>query len=202
MAGAGLEGATMPAIPELFTERLFLRPFTLADAPAVQVLAGAAEVAATTLVPHPYPEEAAEAWIASHGELAARGERIDWAIERRADRTLLGVVGLGLVAPHRRGAIGYWLGTPFWNQGYATESARRVVAFGFAELGLHRIEGPFFSRNAASARVLEKIGMRYEGTLRGHVLRGDTFEDVAVYAILRDVWDEQAAIIAPPADRT
>ena len=191
-----------PAIPELSTERLLLRPFAMTDAPAVKVLAGAAEVAATTLVPHPYPDGAAEAWIASHGELAARGERIDWAIERRADRVLLGVVGLGLVAPHRRGAIGYWLGTPFWNQGYATEACRRVVGFGFAELGLHRIEGPFFPRNAASARVLEKVGMRYEGTLRGHVLRGDAFEDVAMYAILDDEWDEQSASPVSPVDRT
>ena len=180
----------MPAIPELQTERLLLRPFQATDAPAVQTLASAAEVAATTLVPHPYPEGAAAAWIASHAEAAARGERFEWAIERRADRALLGVIGLGLETAHRRGAVGSWLGVPFWNQGYATEAARRVVAFGFAELDLHRIEGPFFPRNAASARVLEKVGMRYEGTLRGHVLRGDAFEDVAMYAMLRGEWDD------------
>jgi [ribosomal protein S5]-alanine N-acetyltransferase len=190
------------AIPELRTERLLLRPFTLADAPAVQVLAGAPEVAATTFVAHPYPDGAAASWIASHGEQAARGEGIAWAIERRADRVLLGVVSLALVAPHRRGTIGYWLGVPFWNQGYTTEAARRVVAHGFVELGLHRIEGPCLSSNAASARVLEKIGMRYEGTLRGHILRGDAFEDITLYAILRGDWDNPSAIVAPPVERT
>ena len=101
---------------------------------------------------------------------------------------LLGAIGLGLVTPHRRGSLGYWLGVPFWGQGYATEAVRRVVAYGFAELRLHRIEATVFSGNAASARVLEKVGMRCEGTLRGYIFKGDAAIDLdrAVAALAID----------------
>ena len=181
-----------PAVPTLKTERLLLRPFELTDAASVQLLASAAEVAATTLeLPHPYPEGAAEAWIATHVEAAMQGTGYTWAIVRSAGGVLLGAISLGIRAKHARGSLGYWLGLPYWNQGYMTEAARRVVTFGFEELRLHRIEASCFPRNVGSARVMQKAGLRYEGTLRGDVRKGDTFEDVAQYGLLRDdavVW--------------
>lgn len=176
----------MPAIPTLETERLRLRPFVRADAATVQLLAGAAEVAATTLnIPHPYPPGTAERWIATHPVIAAGGNGLNWAIERRADGALLGSISLGIVPAHRRAELGYWLGLPHWNQGYTSEAARRVVAFGFDTLGLHRLQATCFTRNRPSARVMEKAGLVYEGVLRGYVRKGDSFEDVAMYARLR-----------------
>jgi RimJ/RimL family protein N-acetyltransferase len=182
---------TLPTIiPTLETERLILRPFTPADAPTVRELAGLPEVAATTLnIPHPYPAGLAEQWIGRHAEGAANGEIYTFAIARRADGQLLGGIGIGGGGAHKRAEIGYWLGVRYWNRGYTSEAARRVVAFGFEQLGLNRIQSTHFPRNPASGRVMQKAGMTYEGVQRGYLLKGDTFEDVAMYAILRADWE-------------
>ena len=171
-------------IPILDTDRLRLRPFVLEDAPTVQWLASDAEVAATTLnIPHPYPDGLAAAWISGHGAAAERGV-FTWAIVRRAGAALMGSITLSVNAQHRRAELGYWLGVPFWNQGYMTEAAHRVTVYGFEQLGLHRVQAACFPRNVASARVMEKAGLRYEGVLRGYARKGDTFEGIAMYAIL------------------
>lgn len=183
---------TLPTvIPVLETERLRLRPFTAADAAAVRRLAGAPEVAATTLgVPHPYPEGAAEPWIAGHATAAAEGRTFVWAVVRRTDGELLGAVTCGLAPAHARAELSYWLGVPHWNRGFMTEAVRRLVAFGFAELGLHRIGARALLRNPGSWRVMEKAGMVREGVLRDYVRKDDAFEDVVAYAVLRPECEE------------
>src|SRR5581483_4261772 len=126
------------------TERLILRPFTLDDAPDVQRLAGVREVALNTLhIPHPYPDGAAEAWIAKHGE----GPEIVFAID--ANGQLAGAIGLVVDRPHDRAELGYWIGVPFWGRGYATEAARAMLRLGFEENGLHKIFAHVFTRNPA-----------------------------------------------------
>lgn len=181
-------------IPTLETGRLRLRPFTLADAPVVEALAGAWEVASTTLnIPHPYPAGAAEEWITTHGPAAERGDFFVWAITRASDDVLLSSIQLSVAARGHKAEIGYWLGVPFWNQGYTTEATRRVTAFGFIELGLHRIQATCLPRNPASARVMVKAGLRYEGLLRGYVRKGESVEDVAMYALLRHEVAQEAA---------
>src|SRR6185312_13696794 len=129
--------ATLSEQPSLKTERLLLRPFSLEDAPAVQAMASALEVADTTLnIPHPYPEDGAATWIASHSGLRERGE-YPFAIVRRRDSELVGAMGLHVDERHSKAELGYWIGVPYWNQGYATEAARRMVQWGFEELGLN-----------------------------------------------------------------
>ncbi len=114
----------------LETPRLSLRPFTLADAPDVQRLAGASEVADTTLnVPHPYENGMAEQWIGGQAELFTAGSNVAYAITLRDGGTLLGAISLGVTAQHRRAEMGYWLGVPFWNQGYMTEAAEALVGW-------------------------------------------------------------------------
>jgi RimJ/RimL family protein N-acetyltransferase len=162
-----------------------LRPFRPDDAPSITRLAGDRAIADTTLtVPHPYPPGAAEAWIAHHAPGWSLGREAVFAI---TDPTggLVGAIGLVVTPEHRRGELGYWVGRPFWNRGYATSAARAVMAFGFAELGLHRIQAMHLVRNPASGRVLVKAGMEYEGTLRHYLVKWDTPEDVAVYGIVR-----------------
>jgi ribosomal-protein-alanine N-acetyltransferase len=183
----------MSSIPTLDTQRLHLRAFGLADALEVRRLAGDPAVAATTLnIPHPYPEGAAEAWIAAHEAHAAEGRSFSWAIVRQEDGALMGAIGLVLTPVHLRAEMGYWLGVPFWNQGYMTEAARRVIAFGFAQLGLHRLQAGAFPRNTGSWRVMEKAGMQREGVLRGYARKEAVFEDVAMYSILRVEWAQTA----------
>jgi len=170
----------------LKTQRLLLRAFTLDDAPHVQRLAGVREVALNTLhIPHPYPDGAAEAWIAKQGE----GAEIVFAIE--SDGQLVGAIGLVVDRTHERGELGYWIGVPFWGRGYATEAGRAMVRFGFGEQRLQRIFAQVFSRNPASARVLQKIGMRHEGTLRQHLKKWGESVDVECYGIIRSEFDGQ-----------
>ncbi|MFW6133145.1 MAG: GNAT family N-acetyltransferase [Planctomycetota bacterium] len=173
-------------LPTLTTERLLLRPFTLADAGDIRRLAGAKEIAATMLyMPHPYEEGLAERWIASLPDGWAAGRELHLAITTGATGELIGAAGLSdLDTPHRRGELGYWVGVPYWGRGYCTEAARRLVRFAFDNLGLHRVVAHHFTRNPASGRVLAKIGMTHEGTLRQHVLKNGVFEDREAWGIL------------------
>jgi RimJ/RimL family protein N-acetyltransferase len=91
-------------------------------------------------------------------------------------------------AAHPRGDIGYVIRRAAWGHGYATEAARLVIAFGFEQLGLHRIGATCAPENLASVRVLEKLGMRREGQLRQHVLAHGAWRDSLVYGVLRDEW--------------
>lgn len=177
----------MSTIPTLTTQRLLLRPFRQEDASTVQELAGAYAIAANTAnIPHPYPDGAAEEWISSHAEVFEGGKGVNFAIVRQEDDRLLGAIGLFLNQQHHLGELGYWIGEPFWNQGYATEAAREVLRYGFETLGLNRIQARYMTKNPASGRVMEKIGMQHEGTLRQSLHRFDAFEDAHIYAILRE----------------
>jgi RimJ/RimL family protein N-acetyltransferase len=171
--------------PTLRTSRLILRPFAIADAPRVQQLAGAREVALNTIhIPHPYPDGAAEEWISKHEQRIEEGE-FSFAID---DGELVGAIGLHMKRGYERAEIGYWLGVPFWGRGYATEAVAAIIRYGFEELKLNRIYAGYFSRNAASGRVMEKNGMKYEGSLRQHVKKWDEYVDVIYYGILRSEW--------------
>jgi len=178
--------------PILETSRLILRPFDSRDAPIVERLAGAREIADTTLnIPHPYSPGAAETWIASHPAGWTAGTNAVYAITLRSSGELVGAIGLAVAAKHALGEIGYWIAVPHWNNGYCTEAGRSVTAFGFEVLGLHRIQGRHLVRNHASGRVMTKLGMRLEGIHRDAVKKWDRFEDIAHHAIL--VTDETDA---------
>ena len=174
----------------IVTERLILRAFAPSDAPAVCRLAGDSSIAATTLnIPHPYDEHMAKGWISTHQRAFDQGLDLHFAITLRANDTLIGAIDLReFGSPHRRAEMGYWIGKPYWGQGYCTEAARALLAFGFTSLRLNRIFARYLSRNPASGRVMEKIGMQYEGCLRQHVEKWGVFEDVKIYGILRSEW--------------
>ncbi|MDN7024852.1 GNAT family N-acetyltransferase [Methanoculleus sp. FWC-SCC1] len=174
--------------PTLATARLLLRPMTFADAPEVQRLAGEYAIAANALdIPYPYPPGAAEAWIAGHEEGFLLGEIAVFGVVLAGEDRLIGAIGLMHIdRRHQRGELGYWIGKPYWNRGYATEAASAIIAYGFAGLGLNRIYATHFIRNPASGRVLEKCGLVCEGRLRQHVKKWEVFEDVAIYGIVRE----------------
>jgi RimJ/RimL family protein N-acetyltransferase len=183
------------AQPALETARLRLRPFRASDAPDVQRLAGARAVAAATLtVPHPYPDGAAEAWIATHAPAWAAGQGIVCAVTVAATDALVGAVGLARTPAHASAELGYWIGEPAWGQGFATEAAGALCAYAFSALDVHRIQARHFLHNPASGRVMQKLGMQREGVLRGAVRKWGRFEDLALYAVLAPEW-----AAAPPA---
>lgn len=179
-------------VPTIRTRRLVLRPFSMADAPRVQQLAGAREVALNTMqIPHPYPDGAAAQWIAQQ---EANPDQYNFAID---DGQLAGSIGLRLTPDFDRAEVGYWLGVDFWGRGYATEALAAVIRFGFEELTLHRIYAGYFDRNEASGRVMEKNGLKYEGRLRQHVKKWDVYLDVVYYGILREEWEGGDLVLSP-----
>jgi ribosomal-protein-alanine N-acetyltransferase len=175
----------MPNTPSLKTTRLLLRPFQLSDAPHVQRLAGAQEVAAGTFLPHPYENGMAEQWIADQERAYEGGTAVSFAITLADNATFIGFIGMDIVQSHRHARLSYWLGLPYWNQGYATEAVHAVLRYGFLQLNLHRIYSPHFQGNAASGRVLQKVGMTYEGRMREHYVRLDRFVDLELYGMLQ-----------------
>ena len=172
--------------PVLKTPRLWLRPFDLADAPNVHALAGDSRIASTTLsIPHPYEEGMAEAWILSQRQLYLAGVVASFALVLQETRELAGAIGLHIEPRHLRAELGYWIGVPFWNRGYATEAGRAMLEFAFGVLELHRVHASHFTRNPASGAVMRKLGMSHEGRMRQHVLKDGVFEDLEFYSILR-----------------
>lgn len=171
--------------PPLRTERLILRQFHSADAKAVQRLAQDKRVAAGTFLPYPYEEGIAEQWIANQQQDHEAGAARHWAIVLAADHSLMGSIGLEIAKAHRHARLGYWLGVPYWNRGYCTEAVRAVLEYGFAQLDLHRIYAPHFLGNPASGRVLQKVGMTYEGRMREHYIRFGRLIDVELYGLLK-----------------
>jgi len=181
----------MTAPRELRTARLLLRSLVREDVPAIVRLAGAKEIAATTMqIPHPYAEEDARNFLAHANENFLAGRSVSFAISVLAGGELCGAVGLHIVEAHRHAELGYWIGVPFWGRGYATEAASAAVAFGFETLHLNRIFAHHFAGNTASQRVLEKIGMRHEGRSRQHIQKWDRFVDLENYAMLAEDFRE------------
>jgi [ribosomal protein S5]-alanine N-acetyltransferase len=182
----------MPERPTLETARLVLRPFVPGDAEDVARLAGAREIAATTLfIPHPYSVADAEKWLATHQETFDAGRGVNFALTLRGSGKLVGSVGLTVDREHEKAELGYWVGVPFWGKGYATEAAGAVVRHGFEGLGLNRVWAYHYARNRSSGRVLEKIGMRYEGVARQHIRKWGEFQDCPMYGVVRADYDRR-----------
>ena len=172
--------------PTLESERLRLRPFQLSDALDVRRMAGDRRVADTTLnIPHPYEEGMAEEWITTHGPGYRQESLATFAITLRDSAALIGAIGLSVRRGDDCAELGYWIGIDHWNQGYCTEAAHRVLAFGFQQLRLNRVHASHMARNPASGRVMAKLGMRSEGIRRQHVKKWNKYEDLAIYGLLQ-----------------
>lgn len=186
-----LEVAVVPQ-PTLVTERLVLRPLRDADAVAIAAGAGDKRVARYLIqVPSPYPVALARRWLRGRIEWWADGRGITLAIAARdVPDELLGTASLRRYARDRRAELGYWLAAAVWGRGIATEAAAALVDYGFRELELSRIYAQVLSGNAASERVLEKLGMQHEGVKRQHVRKGRNLRDVAIYGLLRSEWGD------------
>lgn len=175
-----------PVQPRLSTPRLCLRPFSAADAPAVQRLAGDARVALpTAAVPHPYPDGAAEAWIATHAAAFAARQEVSFAICLRQTDELIGAISLmQMHAGDARAEVGYWIGVDHWGRGYCSEALVGLIGYAHQGLGLTRIVARCAASNPGSARVMEKAGLVREGLLRQHTRKQGRFEDMLLYGMV------------------
>jgi RimJ/RimL family protein N-acetyltransferase len=144
--------------PVLATERLVLRAPRREDVKAVAILANDRRIAENTLMlPHPYTKADAEQWIAAAN---TRPGELSFVIEH--DGAVIGACARNI----RNGiepTIGYWLGVPFWGQGFATEAARAVIDHAFETEEHRALQAMARVSNAASRRVIEKCGFQWTG---------------------------------------
>jgi ribosomal-protein-alanine N-acetyltransferase len=127
--------------------------------------------------------------IADNQRDMAAGQLVELAIVRREDASLLGTCTLfHHDAACRRAEIGYALMVPAWGRGYASEAATALLDWGFAHMGLNRVEADIDPRNAGSARVLERLGFALEGRLRERWIVAGEKSDSAIYGLLAAEW--------------
>ena len=175
--------------PTLTTERLLLRPFSDADAEAIWELQSDAEVLRYWDSP-PWTDPArASGFIATAHRLAQEGTGARLAVELADGGTFLGWAGLSRWDPtHRSASITYCFHRRAWGRGFATEAAGALLAWAFETLDLNRVQGEADTRNAGSARVMEKLGFVLEGTLREDCVVDGVVSDSWVYGLLRRDW--------------
>ncbi|WP_248750511.1 GNAT family protein [Pseudomonas sp. MWU15-20650] len=180
------------ALPQLHTPRLLLRALEADQAEVLFSLANGPKIADNTAnIPSPYTLETAQEFIAGTAEKYRAGELLNLGMHVRETGELVGMVSLRLNARHHYGHLGGWVAAHSRNQGYGAEAASAVMDFGFAELGLQRVGSQCFGRNKESARVMEKIGLRYEGCLREAFLKNGVYEDLLGFATVRDDWERR-----------
>lgn len=179
--------------PEITTARLLLRRFRRDDAEDMFRYCSDPEVARmTSWPPH---ESLDDTYRFLDWTEMMYDEKLGapWAMVPHGSDSIVGAIQLSVVWPHLRGEVGYWLGRPLWGQGLTTEAARTVLAYAFDDLELHRVEARCEPENVGSERVMQKLGMQFEGVLRQHVFSKGRFRDMKLYSILRDEWRADGA---------
>jgi ribosomal-protein-alanine N-acetyltransferase len=174
---------------ELRTARLVLRPIAETDAPRLYPHARDPETSRwMSWQPHADPSVTL-AYVRAEARALADNTGIVWVIELAG--AAAGVIGLRTLRRQQgawrvdRAELGYWLGAPFWNQGIASEAAGEVVRFAFATLQLHKLTSGCLADNAASGRVIEKLGFRRVGVNAADAFVAGAWRDYVRYELLR-----------------
>jgi [ribosomal protein S5]-alanine N-acetyltransferase len=168
--------------PFLTTERLRLRAPSMDDAEVFRALLSIPAVTRYSNWPdapkQPYGERVMR-WMA---KLHAGGNGCAWIVEDCASKASIGAIRFNhFERKWKVGEVGYELHPEFWGRGLMTEALRAVVSCGHRAFGLNRIEAWTLPGNGASDRVLEKVGFRYEGTLRQKAYFKDEFHDFRMF---------------------
>lgn len=173
-------------MPTMETEHLILRRMTPSDSSDMYSYAKLAEVT-EFLTWRPHPNEAyTREYLTYISRHYAIGDFYDWAVVDRKSGRMIGTCGFTRFNFQSDcGEIGYVLNPEFRGRGYASEAAKEVIKFGFSKLGLNRIEAKYMPGNIASRRVMDKLGMSFEGTSRSSMFVKGKYCDVSTCAILK-----------------
>ncbi|MEV6925763.1 GNAT family N-acetyltransferase [Dactylosporangium sp. NPDC051485] len=176
----------------LTTDRLLLRRFRADDAPALAAYRSDPDVARYQSWDAPFPLAAAEAFVADLQRRDPRAEGwFQYAMD--LDGHLIGDIGVNRHDEGRQAEIGFTLAPRLQGGGYASEAVRRVVGHLLAEEGLHRVHASVDGRNAASSRLLLRLGFRLEGhEIQSYWAKGEWTDDLR-YAVLASEWSRSAA---------
>ncbi|HET9717840.1 MAG TPA: GNAT family N-acetyltransferase [Pseudolabrys sp.] len=171
------------SIPVLETRRLTLRAARLEDAKAVAALANDRRIAENTArIPHPYRLADAEKFIDGASE---DGEAV-FLITLR-DKTIIGACGI-MFHQDDVPELGYWLGVPYWNHGYATEALHAVIDYAFTDLTHEALQAGARVTNPASRRVLEKCGFQWTGVGLYRIRSINSSAPIDRFRLERGIW--------------
>ncbi len=171
--------------PVLDTPRLILRALRMDDLDDLYRYASDPAIDQHTPWAHYQSVEEARQDLARYVMQYTAEDMGVWGIERRADGRLIGICNFSYwYPPDRRAEIGYTIARDAWGHGLATEAAQALISFGFQHMNLARIEAICTPDNRASERVLQKVGMQFEGLLRSYQIWRGKPQDLKMYAII------------------
>jgi [ribosomal protein S5]-alanine N-acetyltransferase len=183
--------------PKIETDRLILRKLEFSDAQSVfdhwlsdesvtdNLIKGAHKTVSETI-------ERVTKIVSDYGSK----EFCYWGIELKANSELIGAIDFfNFDNTTENCEVGYSIGYKWWNQGYGTEALRAVVEFGFRHMNIHKISAAHNLDNGASGKIMSKVGMLQEGTIR-HMIRNskNQYKDCAVYGILQEDYDKHNVV--------
>jgi ribosomal-protein-alanine N-acetyltransferase len=175
----------------LRTQRLLLRPIAVAD--AADVFAYGSDPLVTRYVTWPTHRTIEDAidYVNRQAREYEAGPVLHWGISEGEGRPMIGSIGFSAVSDrHYSGELGYVLARPYWKRGLTTEAVRTVIDVTFRYTPLNRVQAHCLVANRASARVMEKSGMTFEGILREAGFFKEAFHDLQSWSILRRDWLE------------
>ena len=186
----------MPRIDPIRTTRLLIREFQPSDREALLAIVRDPDQIRHMLL-FLNSEEQLDDFLSMAIASSSAQPRLQWhlAVADATNGHYLGSCCL-MVEPDSpcSAELGYWFLREAWGQGYATEACAAILALGFCRLGFHRVWGKCHTQNAASAKVMGKLGMTYEGTLREHVWLRDHFRSSRLYGLLADEYGSTTSI--------
>ena len=179
-------------IPTLETDRLTLRGMRVSDAQDMYEYARRPSVTEyLTWEPHTSMEETRQ-YLTYVGQRYRTGDFYDWSVVDKETGHMIGTCGFtSFNCPADSAEIGYVLSPVYQGRGLGTEAVRRVLRFGFEELNLHRIEAHFIEGNAASRRLMERVGMTFEGFAREAMKIKGKYRTIGTCAILRGEFEKK-----------
>jgi ribosomal-protein-alanine N-acetyltransferase len=182
--------------PTLQSARLRLRPFADTDSESIYALQSNARVLRYWDSP-PWTDRArAQAFLEGCRQMEEDGSGARFAIETLESRAFVGWCSMFRWNPvYRSLGIGYCLDEPAWGKGYATEAVRAMLHWAYGTLQLNRVEAELDTRNAASARVLEKLGFEREGLRREDCVVDGEVSDSWIYGLLSSDWTADAGAV-------
>jgi len=176
-------------LPRIESERLVLRPPSESDIPSMPAVFSDPEIYANTRsIPYPYTESDAAEAIKRFTRLRDADESHVFFIDLIDTGDLIGSVGTLNIKGREQAEFGYAIGRKWWGRGYATEASAALLRFCFTDLGFHELCAHAMTRNPASSRVLQKLGMRSVGVLPNECEKDGEFFDAEGFTLTREQW--------------
>jgi len=174
-------------LPTIETERIILRKMSLNDAKDMFEYAQDSEVSKYTGWYTHNSIQDTKLFLQYTINNYKNNHISNWGIVHKAEEKFIGTAGfIDWNIEHSRAEIGYTLSGKYWRKGYMTEVVNAIIYFGFTTMMLNRIEAKCVIENIASARVMEKVGMKYEGILRQCMFVKGKYRDLKIYSILKE----------------